>query len=69
MWEGGLCLAERERLRGLGREKALPLGERGTRVAGVVTLREDGRQGRKRVAETFNSFLKSIGVFGFSELA
>jgi hypothetical protein len=47
----------------------LPVRKRGARITCVVALRENGRQGRKRVAETFNSFLKSMGVFEFSKLA
>lgn len=44
--------------------------ERGARVTCIVTApREDGWQGRKGALETFGSFLKSMGVFGFGNLA
>jgi hypothetical protein len=45
--------------------------ERGARVTCIIvtTPREDGWQGRKGALETFGSFLKSMGVFGFGNLA
>jgi hypothetical protein len=48
-------------------EEALPVRERGARITCVTTLCENGWQGRKGVAETFNSFLESVGVFGFGK--
>ena len=63
-----LGLTERERLGWLVGEEALPLGEGGTGLMGIVPLAKDGCWGRKRTAVILDPLLESTGMFRLTQL-